>query len=152
VKSIIIVGVVGALATGLAIGMQASLSSRTGTLIGPIQTGLLTNLIGGALAGLLVLALILVRGVDGWQIPKIATVMLFFAGTLGIFIITGVSFSLSRIGITAGLATIILGQMVISVIVDSTGWGGVEPIPMSYQRIAGLVVMGIAVFLLLPRQ
>ena len=151
-KSIILVGVLGALMTGFAIGLQATLSSRIGGIIGPINTGLLTNAIGGAIAGLIVLILILSQGLEAWQIPWRATIMLAAAGALGIVIIMGVSFSLGRIGVTAGLAAIILGQLLVSVIVDATGWGGVEPIPLSLPRILGLAVMGLAVFLLLPRQ
>lgn len=47
---------------------------------------------------------------------------------------------------------IILGQLGISVFVDSKGVGGVEPIPLTLQRVAGLLVMAVAVFLLLPRE
>jgi uncharacterized membrane protein YdcZ (DUF606 family) len=74
--------------------------------------------------------------------------MLAIAGALGIAIITGVAFSLQR----TGVAIIILGQLVVSVIVDTRGVGGVEPIPLSVQRVAGLLVMAVAVFLLMPRE
>jgi uncharacterized membrane protein YdcZ (DUF606 family) len=76
-----------------------------------------------------------------------------FSGVIaGLILLVLASFSLSRTGVTAGLASIILGQMFISMIADSTGSGGVEPIPLSLQRIAGLVVMFIAVLLLLPKR
>jgi transporter family-2 protein len=150
-KNSIILGVIAALVTGIMIGVQSTLSSRIGTIIGPIRTGLLTNLIGGIFAGLIVASLSLVQGSSAWHIPKMALIMLLVAGALGLLIITGVSFSLQYVGVTAGIATIILGQMLISVIVDTTGWGGVKPIPLDIQRIFGLVVMGAAVYLLLPR-
>ena len=151
-KSVIILGVAGALVTGIAIGMQATLSSRIGGLIGPIRTGLLTNFVGGVLAGLIVLGLILNQGSAAWRLPRTAAIMLVVAGALGLLIITGVAFSLQRIGVTAGVAALILGQLFVSVIVDTTGWGGAEPIPLSLRRIAGLAVMALAVYLLLPRR
>ena len=150
-KSELILGVVGALITGAAIGAQTTLSSRTGSLINPVRTGLLTNFAGGFVAGLIVLFLLSRQGLQAWSIPTPARIMLFSAGLLGIGIIMGISFSLQRTGITAGLATVILGQLSISVVVDATGWGGVEPIPIDPQRIAGLIVMALAVYLLLPR-
>jgi uncharacterized membrane protein YdcZ (DUF606 family) len=53
--------------------------------------------------------------------------------------------------VTAGVAAIILGQLLVSVIVDTIGWGGAEPIPLSLRHIVGLAIMAIAVYLLLPR-
>ena len=151
-KSSAIVGVLAALATGLAIGIQATFTSRTGGLISDLRIGLLTNVFGGAFAGLIVLVLVLRQGVTAWRLPPAATVMLVIAGVLGIGIITGVAFSLQRAGVAAGIATFIAGQLVISVIVDSKGIGGVDPIPLTPQRVLGLVVMAAAVYLLLPKR
>jgi transporter family-2 protein len=112
----------------------------------------MTNLIGGSIAGVLVVMFILFQGKSSMQLPAKAGIMLAIAGALGIAIITGVAFSLQRTGVAAGLAIIILGQLVVSVIVDTRGMGGVEPIPLSVQRVAGLLVMAVAVFLLMPRE
>ena len=150
-KTTLIIGVIGALSTGLAIGMQSTLSSRVGVLIGPFRTGMLTNLFGGVLAGLVVLIFVLRQGLPAWKVPGNALTMLLISGGLGLLIIMGVSFSLSRTGITAGLAAIILAQLAVAVFVDTTGWGGAEPIPLSPVRLLGLAVMGMAIFLLLPR-
>jgi uncharacterized membrane protein YdcZ (DUF606 family) len=68
-----------------------------------------------------------------------------------VLIITGISFSLQRAGVAAGLASVILGQLVISFMVDSLGIGGVEPIPISAARILGILVSGFGVYLLLPK-
>ena len=54
-------------------------------------------------------------------------------------------------GVTAGTAAIILGQLMISTIVDAVGLSGNDPIPITWQRVAGLLVMSLAVFLLLPQ-
>jgi transporter family-2 protein len=151
-KSSIVVGVLGALATGLAIGVQSTLGSRTGTLIGNARTGLLTNAIGGVIAGLLLLILVSRQGLASWRLPKAALFMLVASGSLGILIITGVAFSLQRTGVAAGLGTLIMGQLIISVIADSTGIGGVEAIPLTPQRVLGLFVMAAAVYLLLPKE
>lgn len=150
-KSSIIVGAIGALFTGLAIGVQATITSRAGGMIGDIRTGLITNFLGGALAGAIILLLFLREGPQTWKIPGTVTVFVALSGLLGIFIITGISFSLQRAGIAAGLATVILGQLILSIIIDSFGIGGVEPIPFSTQRILGLLITGFGVFLLLPR-
>ena len=73
------------------------------------------------------------------------------AGVLGIGIISGVAYSLPRTGIAAGMLGIILGQMVVAVVVDSNGWGGLDPIPLTFSRIAGLASLVVATWLVLPR-
>lgn len=152
VSTYLALGVIGALITGLAIGSQSTLSSRIGTLIGSFKTGVLMNLVGGALAGLVFIVLLLVNGRDFLKIPAVSWGLLTAAGALGIIIITGVAFSLQRAGVAAGLATIILGQMVVSIIADARGWGGAAPIPVTLPRILGLVLMATGVYLLLPKQ
>ena len=147
----IIVGAFGALFTGMAIGVQSTITSRAGSVIGDVRTGLLTNFLGGAIAGAIILLLFLREGPQTWRIPGIVIGFVALSGLLGIFIITGISFSLQRAGIAAGLATVILGQLVVSTIIDTFGIGGVEAIPLSFRRIIGLLIMGFGVFLLLPR-
>jgi bacterial/archaeal transporter family-2 protein len=151
-SSYLILGVIGALLTGLAIGTQSTLSSKIGTLIGSLRTGVLMNFIGGIIAGLLFLLMVLINGKSYVKAPPLAWLLLVIAGTLGIMIITGVSFSLQRAGVAAGLATIILGQMVVSVIADSRGWGGAAPIPVTFPRILGLVLLVAGVYMLLPKR
>lgn len=148
----LVLGVVGALITGLAIGAQSTLSSRIGTLIGSFKTGVLMNVVGGALAGLVLVVLLIVNGKDYLNPPPVTWLLLVIAGALGILIITGVAFSLQRAGVAAGLATIILGQMAVSILADARGWGGAAPIPVTLPRILGLVLIAAGVYLLLPKQ
>jgi bacterial/archaeal transporter family-2 protein len=98
------------------------------------------------------LGLMALHGAAFWQVPRTAVTFALVSGTLGVFIILGVSYSMAAIGVTAGFAALILGQMVISTAADTTGWGGIEPIPLSLSRIAGLALLLVAVVLLLPRR
>ncbi len=150
-KTTIIIGAVGALLTGIAIGIQSTITSRLGSIIGDIKISLLTNFLGGVIAGLIVLFLFLRDGPGSWKIAGNVFGFICLSGLLGIAIVTGISFSLQRAGIAAGLATVILGQLALSIIVDAHGIGGVETIPLSFQRIMGLLVIGIGVLLILPR-
>lgn len=148
----LVLGIVAALATGMLIGTQSSIGSRVGAVIGPIPTGIGMNVFGGMLAGLLFIFLRINQGSEAWRIPGKEVWLLIIAGALGIMIITGISFSLPRTGVTAGIAALILGQLLVSTVVDTTGWGAADPIPLSSQRILGLFVMAIAVYLLLPSE
>jgi transporter family-2 protein len=150
-KATIIIGAIVALFTGVAIGVQSAMASRAGGMIGEVRTGLFTNFFGGMIAGAIILLFFLREGQQTWNIPGTAIIFVAVSGLLGILIITGVSFSLQRAGIAAGLATLILGQLIVSTIVDTLGIGGVEAIPLSSQRILGLLVLGFGVYLILPR-
>lgn len=150
-KYSMITGALVALLTGIAIAVQSTVTSRVGGIIGDIRTGILTNTMGGIVAGSLMLVWFLREGPQVWKIPPIVIGVTALSGILGVFIITGISFSLQRAGVAAGLASVILGQLALSFIIDSLGIGGVEPIPISATRILGIVVAGFGVYLLLPR-
>lgn len=147
----IISGALVALLTGIAIAVQSTMTSRVGGIIGDIRTGILTNTMGGIAAGSLMLIWLLREGPEVWKVPPVVIGVTALSGILGVLIITGISFSLQRAGVAAGLASVILGQLAISFIVDSLGIGGVEPIPISAARIIGILVSGFGVYLLLPK-
>jgi uncharacterized membrane protein YdcZ (DUF606 family) len=42
--------------------------------------------------------------------------------------------------------------MAVGIVVDAMGWTGNTPIPVDLRRVAGLVIMAVAIFLLVPRQ
>ncbi|MBA4383612.1 MAG: hypothetical protein C0410_02650 [Anaerolinea sp.] len=151
-SNLVLMGILAALATGIAIGVQSTLSSRIGGLIGNFKTGVLMNVIGGMIAALIFITLFVIKGKGFWQTPGTAIVMLIIAGALGIVIITGVSFSMQKAGVAVGLATLILGEMVLSVIVDAKGWAGAPPIPITWPRILGLFVIAAGIYLLLPKK
>lgn len=149
-QNFVVVALVVAVSSGVAIGVQATLTNWGGRLVGAVNTGLLTNAVGGAIA--LVMLLTFGARLTGltWGGFRSVAIMVTGAGLLGIGIITGIAFSLPRTGIAAGLTAILLGQMLIATIVDTFGWGGLEPIPFSLSRILGLAALALATWLLLP--
>lgn len=141
-----------ALGSGVAVGVQSTLNNWSSRIAGPISTGLLVNFAGGIISGLILLVLLL----TGQMVPAATLsktgLLVIIAGAIGIGIVGGIAFSLPRIGIAAGLAAVILGQLLVATIVDTMGWGGAGPIPLSISRIAGLVLLLLATFLLLQRR
>ena len=150
-KTTLVIGAIGAIITGLIVGIQSTVSSRAGSMIGEVQTGILSNLMAGIFAALLVILFLFRGGISEWKISQNAFGLVTFSGLLGILVITGVSFSLQRVGIAAGLAAILMSQLLVSMLVDTFGIGGAEPIPLTMQRVAGLFVLGSGVYLMMPR-
>jgi transporter family-2 protein len=151
VKLSIVTGALVALLTGIAIATQSTITSRVGAQVGDIKTGLLTNTLGGIAAASLMLVWLIREGPQIWKLPTNAVGFTLISGVLGILIITGISFSLQRAGIAAGLAGVILGQLVLSTVIDTIGLGGADPIPLSSARILGLMLICLGVYLLLPK-
>jgi transporter family-2 protein len=140
-----------AIGSGLLIGTQATLTNRIGEWIGSMRAGLVINAAGGLVAVSIIIVLLASRGVGGWGLSDQIIVLTLIAGALGVLIIAGVAFSLQGTGVAAGVASLVMGQMIVGTIVDTIGIGGADPIPLSLQRVAGLAVMALAIYLLLPR-
>jgi len=141
-----------ALVSGLAIGSQSTLTNWSGRFIGPLRTGLLVNFSGGLLAALLLLLLALRRqGTPVAALTPGTGLVVLAAGALGIGIIAGIAYALPQVGIAAGLAALISGQMFLAVLVDSLGWGGMGVIPLQPVRLLGLALLLAGTWLILPR-
>lgn len=151
-KNTLIIGTLVAILTGILITTQATFSARGGNIIGAVRTGILTNLGSGLFALIFLAVTIFWRTVEWKSVPGASIGALLFSGGLGILIVIGISFALQYTGVTAGTAAVILGQLLISTIVDASGLSGQAPIPITWQRVAGLLVMAVAVYLLLPRK
>jgi len=151
VDKVILGALLVALGSGVAIGVQSTFNSLSGRLAGAVNTGLLVTIAGGSFS-LLVLAFLVWRNqAFPWEGVRAAALYWAGAGVMGTAIIMGIAFSLPHVGIAAGLAAIILGQMLTAVVIDTFGWGG-SRIPLDVSRILGLVLLVAATWLLLPRR
>ena len=140
-----------ALGVGLLIGVHGNLVNLAGRAVGSNPTSFLINIVAGTLS-LVGLAALLVGGeLHLRDIPRSTLLYAGVAGTISILMIMGGAYALPRIGLAVGSAAFVTGQMVIAVIVDTTGLGGGDPIPLDARRVAGLLVMAVAMYLLLPR-
>lgn len=141
-------GIAVALGSGLAIGIQATLFTLVGRAIGPVRASLVLNITGGIVAGLVVLAVLGIQGNKNWNISPNTLVVAIIAVTLGLFIVTGVTLAFQRTGVSAGIATVFLGQIIIGIVVDTLGLAGSEVIPLDVRRLLGVGIMAIAIILL----
>jgi transporter family-2 protein len=147
-----IIALIVALTCGVGVGTQASLNNAAGRLAGPALTGLLVNFIGGAVSGVIMAAIYLRQGVGFLSAIRGSTLnILVVAGLLGIAIISGAAYALPRVGVAAGLAAIIIGQMVVAIIVDTLGLVGGQPIPLSWIRLGGLALLALGTWVILPK-
>ena len=142
-----------AIVSGLAIGTQSSLNTATGKITSATLTGLLVNFAGGVASGLFLLVIYIREGKMSFSALNAPTIgLIIVSGLLGIGIIAGIAYALSKIGVTAGLSTIIAGQMTVAVVVDTFGLTGGEPIPLNWSRISGLILLALGTWAILPKK
>lgn len=142
-----------ALLSGLAIGTQSSLNSAAGKITGATLTGLLVNFLGGIAAGLLLAAVYFRQGSAIFSSIQASTMgVIVMSGLLGVGIITGIAYALPQIGVAAGLAAIIAGQMVVALVVDTLGLTGGQPIPLNWSRVVGIVLLAFGTWAILPEK
>jgi len=127
---ILSIGLIG----GMAIGLQAPLSSLIGQRLGVLESVFIVHL-GGLIA---VAALLLFAGggrLGEWQsIPPYA----WLAGVMGVIGVGSTVFMVPRIGVAAAITLIIAGQLMMAAAIDHFGVLGVDAKPIGLQRIAGL--------------
>lgn len=151
-NSPLLVALLFALGGGALIGLQANFVTLSSRTIGPLSTGTIA-MIGGGIIGIVALAVLIQMGNFSPSEASRRDILLpLMSGMMGLFIMSGTAFALSTIGLATGFVTILLGQMIIGVVVDTLGLSGGEALPLSGQRILGLVVLGVAIFLLIPKE
>ena len=142
-----------ALLSGLAIGAQSSLIGSAGKITGAALTGLLVNFSAGAASGVLLAVIYARQGnsiFSGIQASTVGTITV--AGILGVGVIAGIAYALPKIGVAAGLSMIVTGQMAVAVLVDTLGLTGGAPIPLSWTRIGGLVLLVLGTWAIAPKE
>lgn len=148
----LLVALLFAIGAGIAIAIQSTLVTASTTSLQPLPIAFWIHILG-ALVGAILLVLLRTRSEYALLPDNVGRVMpmLMIAGGLGMVILPFVALSLPTLGLVAGEVAIIGGQLLVSLVVDTFGLAGGEPIPLDWQRLLGLLLMGIAVYLLLPK-
>ena len=136
---IILVGLVG----GMAVGLQAPMSSMISQRLGVLESIFIIHL-GGAIAVLIPMLLFGTGKISSWRtVPWYALV----AGAFGLVVIFSMSYMIPRIGVATALIILLAGQIFIGSILDHFGLLGVAVRPLDFTRVLGLGVVLAGVWL-----
>jgi len=136
---IILIGLAG----GVAVGLQGPLASMISLRLGILESVFIVH-IGGACVALLSLLFYGGGKLTQWkQLPWYTLV----AGMFGLVVISAISYTIPRVGVSAAIITIVAGQLLVSTILDHFGMLGAMVRPLDLTRATGLAVVLLGVWL-----
>jgi bacterial/archaeal transporter family-2 protein len=141
-ESIILIIIIGLLG-GMAVGIQAPLSSMITQRLGVMESIFIVH-IGGAIAALIPLVIYGGGKLGNWRsVPWYALL----AGVLGLVVIFSMSYMIPRVGVATALIVLLAGQLFIGTILDHFGLLGAAHRPLDMTRVIGLSVVLLGVWL-----
>lgn len=143
------VAVLLSLVAGVAGSIQVAVSGAFGRRIGVLEA----TAFGSIGAALIVVTVTLAagRGFPGIASGLREPPWLWINGVMGAIVVTTITFTAPRIGTFATIGLLIAGQLFMGVVIDAFGLFGLERIPISPPRVAGLVLLAAGALLVLER-
>lgn len=137
------------LAVGLGIPMFAALN---GGLASRLQNPMLASTVA-LLAAIVIIvgALLLTEGMPRVSFDRSIPIWFYFGGVFVAIYILGMTWIAPRFGVGNAVAFVLLGQLISMALIDHFGWFGAAQFPLSLQRLAGLGLMTVGVFLAVRR-
>ena len=137
------------LLAGLAGGVQVAVNGALGGRIGVLEATAFNLILSALLLVGVVVALRQTAGgiADGVREPA----WMWLGGVMGAIIVTAITLGPPRIGTFATIALLIAGQLAMGVVIDALGLFGVERIPISWERVVGVVLLAGGAFLVVKR-
>jgi bacterial/archaeal transporter family-2 protein len=125
---------------GVAVGIQSPVSGILSERVGGAAGSFIIHFGGAVFSGLL---LLLRRGenIQNWRnVPW----YMYGLGGLGLVLYLTLSYTVPRLGATAAVTLIVVGQLLISFLADTFGWFGLAARPVESTRVVaiGLLLLG----------
>jgi bacterial/archaeal transporter family-2 protein len=133
---------------GFFIAIQGPINARLRLSVdSPVLSAAISFLSGG-----LLLLCIMASGAfggtgTGLRGMQSAPLWAFFGGALGVSFVLGSIIAIPQVGVVVVICAAVLGQMIGSYLADTFGWLGVERVPFSPIRLAGIGLLFLGVML-----
>jgi transporter family-2 protein len=138
-----------ALAAGVAGSLQIAILGLLGQRIGELEAAAFAFALT-AVAGVVIL-LVARRSLSGFGAALGEPAWMWLGGLMGVLVVTAIVITGPRIGIVATSALLIAGQLASATLIDRFGWFGLERVPLTGWRVAGLALLTIGALLTLRR-
>lgn len=124
-----------AILSGMALSAQAAINGQLGERVGVIQSALLTFGVGTVVTALLIFFFEPAYDATLLTVPKWQLVGALFGIVYMIVMVAAVP----RVGVAIATVATILGQMIMSLVIDTQGWLGNMPITLNPWRVAAML-------------
>jgi bacterial/archaeal transporter family-2 protein len=138
-----------AVLAGLAGSIQVAVMGRFGARVGVLEALVFATLVQLVLA--FSMLLVAHRGLGGLGGAFRAPAWMWAGGAMGLMVVFTITFAQPRIGTTATIGILIAGQLVMGAVIDRYGLFGVDQIAITWQRAAGIGLLGVGAALSLSR-
>lgn len=143
-------GVISALVAGLILAFVSSIEGSISKQVGAINATLLEHSFAGILSVFIII--IMFRG-GHFNFAEVENLWIQI-GTAAILVLIGVTaiaFAIPRTGVAVGNFAMVISQVIVAVIIDAIGFGGLEKVPITIPKIIGLGLMIAGLIVVLPR-
>ncbi|RXT01917.1 DMT family transporter [Ammoniphilus sp. CFH 90114] len=137
-------GILFSLMAGVFICLQSVFNANASMKIGLWQTNVIVHGLGFIVS---LLIFMIIRDGSLSQLQDVNKLYL-LGGAFGVLIIFSVMKGITFLGAAYAVAIILISQLLLAFFIDSFGWFGVEKMPLTTNKIMGIVIMivGILVF------
>jgi transporter family-2 protein len=143
------IAVVLALSAGLAGSVQAAVMGKLGERVGIFEALAFSTIVAIVVA--FVTLLVVRQSLSGVGEAARQPVWLWTGGALSAFIVLAITVGPPRIGVTATVAMVIAGNLVMAALIDRFGLLGNEQIALDWPRVLGLLLLVAGAALTLHR-
>ena len=144
------IALIAALGTGGIFAIVTTLEGIISRSVGAVFTSLWEHVFAGGLAIMLV-AVLAMRGNINWLTLKGVLPQVVLTALLILLAVTGIAYAIPHLGVAVGNFAMVIGQVVIAILIDAAGVGGLERIPLSLPRVFGVILMASGLYFVIPR-
>ncbi|MEJ2760603.1 MAG: DMT family transporter [Gammaproteobacteria bacterium] len=127
--------------------IQATFNARIGSLLENPFFGTTINFFVGLVAMLGLLAALRPELPSFRQVAAVPP-YLYLGGIIGTMLVTSLIVTVPKIGAATAIMAMVVGQMLISILIDHNGWLGVPVNPVSTSRVSGALLLLAGLYLI----
>ncbi|MCZ8538650.1 DMT family transporter [Paenisporosarcina quisquiliarum] len=133
-----------ALLAGAALSFEGAIYAELGKAIGQLETSFYNFFMGSIILGLLWLFF----GKGSLSYTLEAPKWLLLGGVLGVVYLTSIVVSVPFVGVGVTMVAVIIGQLVMSMIIEHFGWLGSKKTRINKEKILAVISMVVALILI----
>ncbi|MDK2856231.1 MAG: bacterial/archaeal transporter family-2 protein [Bacillota bacterium] len=134
---------------GLTMAVQGSINAALAKIVGLWEANLIVHVVGTGVVAAVVF--LLKQGTSNLARISGAPWYTLLGGVLSALIIYGVALSIPKLGVAAATTAIIVGQVLTALLIDHLGCFGLDKVPFTWTKLAGLILLAAGAWLLLSR-